>query len=66
LSLSILILAIELTYKKSDYAVKCLLMGIIKVKVEIEKRLIEKSTLKILNNSRAENRLTIFRNAIKL
>jgi hypothetical protein len=66
LSLSILVLAIELTYKKSDYAVKCLLMSIIKVKVEIEKRLIGKSALKILNNSRAKNRLTIFRNAIKL
>jgi hypothetical protein len=55
LFLSILILIAKLTNKGLDYAIKYLLISIIKVKVKAEERLIEISPLKISNNSRAKN-----------
>ena len=61
----ILGLAVKLANKGLDYAVKCLLVGIVEVEVEVEERLTGKGLLQIFNNSGTEDRLATSRYAAK-
>jgi hypothetical protein len=56
---------VELTNKGAEHAVKCLLVYISKVKVEVEDRRRRWCTIKSLNSGRAKNRLAASRDPIK-
>ena len=62
---SILILAVKLANKGSNYSIKCLLASVVEIEVEVEERLTGKAPPKIFNNGGAENCLATSRNAIK-
>jgi hypothetical protein len=58
-------LVAELTNEGAEHALKCLLVSILEVEVEVEERLRSYGAVKILNNCGAENRLATSRNAVK-